>query len=224
MFTDLIKCHFLTLYRTKTNIYIRERIKQFMKIKNAIHEALLNRGKILSKKQIEDTILEYDKKIKKVKIENLIKYLSRHRYIKRIFSGYYYINSYDERNRNYSEIESREAIFIVLNKLGIRWYAGLTSALYIQGKIWQTPNILAIPNDKFSGLKKILGINVKFMKIKKELIFGLKKTKINNTEYFYSDPAKTYMDMVYFKQIDSLKRIKNTDKYLKKYPKWVGKK
>jgi len=45
--------------------------------------------------------------------------------------------------------------------------------------------------------------------------------KIN---FFYSDPAKTHIDQVYFKQVNSLIRIKNTRKYLKRYPKWVGKK
>jgi len=66
---------------------------------------------------------------------------------------------------------------------------------------------------------------VKFIKIKEDLFFGLKELKTNNkVPYFYSDPAKTYIDMVYFKQSKILTRVKNTKTYLQRYPKWVGKK
>ncbi len=195
-----------------------------MKEKNILYEALMNRGKILSKKQIIDVINEYDKKIKRSKAENLLKYLSRHNYLRRIFSGFYYINSYDEKNREFSELEDKEVVFIVLNKLGIKWYLGLGYSLYHQGKTWQTPNQISIINNKFSGIKEIFGIKVKFFKIKENLIFGLKKAQTKHTTYLYSDPAKTYLDMVYFKQTKSLIKIKNTQEYLKKYPKWIGKK
>ncbi len=192
--------------------------------KNVLYEALMNRGKILSKKQIMSIMHEYDKELKKIKEENLLKYLSRHNYIRRIFSEFYYINSYDERNRNFSELEDKEVVFIVLNKLGINWYLGLGSSLYFQGKTWQTPNQISIINNKFSGIKKIFGIKVKFFKIKENLIFGLKKAQTKHTTYFYSDPAKTYIDLVYFRATPNLIKIKNTQEYLKKYPKWIGKK
>lgn len=195
-----------------------------MKEKNVLYEALMNRGKILSKKQIIEIMSEYYKNIKKSKAENLLKYLSRHNYLRRIFSGFYYINSYDERNREFSELEDKEVIFIVLNKLGIKWYLGLSSSLYHHGKTWQTPNQISIINNRFSGIKKIFGIKVKFFKIKENFIFGLKKAQTNHTTYFYSDPAKTYIDMVYFRQTSNLIKIKNTQEYLKKYPKWIGKK
>ena len=156
---------------------------------------------------------------------DLLKYLARHRYIKRIFEGFYYINSFDERTRNFFELEDKEILFRVLNKLKIKWYVGLESAIYLQGKTWQTPNRISIVNTKFSGLKKIFGLNVKFFKTKEIFFFGLKKMKADKgTEYFYSDPAKTYIDRVYFKEVRHLTGVKNTKEYLKRYPKWVGKK
>jgi len=186
---------------------------------NKIYEALLNRkGKVCNKEEITEMIKEYKTKFKcKLDIENTIKYLSRHKYIKRIFQSYYYVNSMEERKRDYCECEDKDLLFIVLNKLNIKWYVGLGSALYLNKKIWQVPRVLHILNNKFSGVKKILSLKVRFFKIKDTLFFGLKKNK----GYLYSDVSKSYLDMVYLKKI----KIKNKKKeYLRYYPKWVGKK
>ncbi len=196
-----------------------------MKIKDTIHEALINRGKIHSKRDIIRLMKEYEEKFALKIRSNMIKYLSRHNYIRRIFLGYYYINSYDERIRRFCEYEDKEVLFMVLNKLNIKWYVGLAHSKYLQGKIWQIPNQIQIINTKFSGSKKIFGLKVHFFKTKEKLFFGLKKIKTkHNVEYFYSDPAKTYLDEVYFGESGNLIRIKHTQTYLKRYPKWVGKK
>lgn len=200
-------------------------IKAFMDIKNTLYETLLNKEKIISKAELTRTIKEYNRKAGKLNIGNTLKYLSRHNYIKRIFSGFYYVNSHDERNRGFCEFEDKELLFLTLDKLGIKWYLGLGSSLYTQGKTWQTPNQASIVNTKLSGTKKILGLKVRFFKTKESLIFGLKKAQTKHKiDYFYSDPAKTYLDRVYFRQTGSLIRIKNIQEYLKRYPKWVGKK
>lgn len=196
-----------------------------MNTNNTLYEALINRGKILSKAEITRVIKEYEKKFNDKKRVDLLKYLSRQRYIRRIFSGLYYVNSFDERNRKFSELEDKEIVFMALNRLGIKWYVGLGYALYLQGKKWQTPNQVSIVNTKFSGIKRIFGLKVKFFKTKENLIFGLKTAKTNHDiEYSYSDPAKTHIDRVYFKETDNLIRVKNTQEYLKRYPKWIGKK
>ncbi len=196
-----------------------------MKVKNTLYESLINRGKILSKAEIIMIINEYNKNFKTNMGEKFLNYLSKQRYIKRIFSHIYYIRSFDERNRNFLEFEDKEILFMTLNKLKIKWYVGLGSSLYTQGKTWQTPNQISIVNTRFSGVKKILGLKVAFFKTKEGLIFGLKKMQTNHKiEYFYSDPAKTHIDMVYFKKTKNMIRVKNTQKYLNKFPKWVGKK
>lgn len=196
-----------------------------MNIKNNLYEALLNREKILSKTEINKIIKEYEKKFSSKKSKDLLKYLSRQNYIRRIFSSFYYINNFDEKNRKFAELEDKEILFIVLNKLNIKWYVGLRYSLYIQGKTWQTPNQISIINTKFSGIKKIFGLKVRFFKTKEKFIFGLKTTKTkHNIKYLYSNPAKTYIDMVYFRETNKLIRVKNTQDYLKRYSKWVGKK
>ena len=190
-----------------------------------IYEALLNRKeKICHKSNIVEILKEYNKSIGKINSDNAIKYLSRHKYIKRIILNYYYINSLDEKERNFCEYEDRELLFIVLNKLKIKWYFGLNSALYLLGKTWQTPNTITIINNKISGRRTVLGLRVRFIKIKESLIFGLKKGKTkNNIPYAYSNLAKTYLDLSYLRETDKLVSEKETKNYLKKYPKWLSK-
>jgi predicted transcriptional regulator of viral defense system len=196
-----------------------------MKLINAIHEALLNRGKIFKKEEILRLFEEYKKIKSNSNHKNIIEYLSKHNYIKRIFLGYYYINSYDEKERVFCNYSDRELIFSVLNTEKVKWYLGLNTAIYEQGKTWQTPNRINIINTRISGRRKIAGLGVRFIKIKEDLVFGLKELKTDNkVVYFYSDPAKTYIDQVYFKESKTLIRVKNTKEYLKRYPKWVGKK
>ncbi len=190
-----------------------------------IYEALLNRKeKVCSKSDIVKIIQEYNKSLGKINVKNVLWYLSRHDYIRRIVFNFYYLNSLDERKRNFCKYEDKELLFIVLNKLNLKWYVGLNSALYLQGKIWQIPNTLTIINSQFSGRKVILGMKVRFVKIKEDLIFGMKERKTRNrVSYHYSTLAKTYIDLVYFRVSKKLVIIKDTQKYLRKYPPWIHK-
>src|SRR3989344_4383966 len=193
-----------------------------MVVKNSLYEALINRGKINSKIEIVSLMKEYEEKFN-IKIKkDFLKYSTRHKYIRRIFAGFYYVNSFDERIRNFCEFEDKEVLFMALNKMKIRWYVGLGYSTYLQGKKWQTPNQMSIVNTKFSGIKNIFGLKVRFYKTKESLFFGLKKMKTKyGIDFLYSDPAKTYIDRVYFRETNELIRVKNTQQYLKGYPKWV---
>ncbi|MBU2638971.1 MAG: hypothetical protein KJ955_08415 [Nanoarchaeota archaeon] len=189
-----------------------------------IYEALVNRKeKICARSEIDSIINEYNNRLGKVNPQNALKYLVRHRYLMRIFMKFFYINSPDERQGRFCRYEDKELLFAVLNKLNIKWYVGLNSSLYLLGKAWQTPNTIIIINNKISGKKRILGLNVKFAKIKDNLIFGLKtgKTK-NNISYSYSGLAKTYIDIAYFRQSNKIITAKETKSYLKRYPKWLS--
>lgn len=189
-----------------------------------IYEALLNRReKVCPKSDIIEIIEEYKRHIGKINAKNALWYLSRHGYIKRIFLDFYYINSLDEREREFCLYEDRELMFIALNKLGIKWYVGLNSALHLLGKAWQTPATLNIVNARLSGKKKVLGMNVRFARIKEPLVFGLKQDKTKNSiPYAYSDLAKTYIDLAYFRKADKIITTKQTISYLKRYPKWLS--
>ena len=191
----------------------------------SIYSALLNRGKkIMRKKEIVQLIEDYNNKIKKVSVTNALWYLSRQNYIKRIFLYYYYINSIEERELKFCKYMDKELLFLVLNKLDVKWYLGLTSARYSGGETWQTPNMLIVVNDRFSGERIIAGLKSRFIKIKKSLIFGLIKEKTENgIEYYYSDKEKTKLDEVYLSRKGKIIITKKTKNYLKKYPKWLQK-
>lgn len=196
-----------------------------MDIKNTLLEALLNRGKIQSKAEIVRLMKDYEEKFGIKSRKDMLKYLSRQNYIRRILAGFYYINSFDERQRGFCEFEDREVLFMALNKMKLKWYVGLGYSIYLQGKKWQTPNQISIVNTKFSGVKSIFGLKVRFYKTKESLFFGLKEMKTKKgIPFLYSDPAKTNIDRVYFGETNDLIRVKNTQEYLKRYPKWVGKK
>jgi hypothetical protein len=191
----------------------------------SIYLALLNRGeKIMRKKEIVKLVEDYSNKIEKVSIANAPWYLSRQNYIKRIFLDYYYINSIEERGLKFCKYMDKELLFLVLNKLKIKWYVGLTSAKYSRGELWQTPNMLIILNDRVSGNRIIVDLKVKFIKIKESLIFGLIKGQTDKgVEYFYSDKEKTELDEVYLSKKGKIAKDKKTGNYLKKYPKWLQK-
>jgi len=191
----------------------------------SIYFALLNRGEsIIKKKEIIKFIEDYNNKINKVSITNALWYLSRQRYIKRIFLDYYYINSIGEREQKFCKYLDKELLFIVLNKIGLKWYLGLTSARYSNGEIWQTPNMLTIINNKFSGNKTIMSSKTKFIKLKERQIFALVKGKTDkNIEYYYSDKEKTELDERYLSKKGKVAKDKKTKNYLKKYPKWLQK-
>lgn len=191
-----------------------------------IYLAILNRKeKIVKKEDIIDLIRDYDKKFGNISQNDALWYLSRRNYIKRIFLDYYYVNSIEEGELRTCKYEDKELIFEVLNKEKVKWYLGLTSARYYSGEIWQFPAVLTIINNRFSGKRKINNVNVRFIKIKESLIFGLisNKTK-NKIKFYYSDKQKTNLDSLYLGLVKKISLDKKTKEYSKRFPKWLFKK
>jgi hypothetical protein len=177
----------------------------------------------MKRKEIVNLVEDYNK-IGKISIANAIWYLSRQGYIKRIFLDYYYINSIEERERKFCKYMDKELLFLVLNKIDLKWYLGLTSARYSGGEIWQTPNMISIMNNKFSGNRTIMGFKTRFIKLKENLIFALIKGRTDKSvEYYYSDKEKTDLDEVYLFRKGKVAKGKKTRNYLKRYPKWLQK-
>ena len=187
-----------------------------------IDKLRLNHEKILSKEEIIKTIKEYSKVYKtRVNLISLWTYLRKDNYIKRILGDYYYVYSLEERYNHYCKFSEEELVFLVLEKMKIKWYLGLENALKENKITWQALNIITIVNNHFSGIKKLGNSKFKFIKTKdNKFKFGLIKKKTNNlVTYFYSDSEKTYLDFLYFylykgKDIKALK--KNLDFKVKK--------
>jgi len=182
-----------------------------------IDKLRLNLEKIQSKEEIIKTIKEYSKVYKtKVNLISLWTYLRKDNYIKRILGDYYYVYSLEERYNHYCKFSEEELVFLVLEKMNIKWYLGLESALKENKITWQALNIITLINNHFSGIKKLGNSKFKFIKTKdNKFKFGLIKNKTNNSvKYFYSDLEKTYLDFLYFylykgKDIKALKKNLN---------------
>jgi len=186
------------------------------------------KDKLVSKKQLEKAFRDV---LQDKYSETVIVNLRKNKDILYIFKGYYYVLNSKEKEGSYTEYSTNEMVYTILNKLNIKWYLGLHSALEKNNIIWQGVVNPIILNSNLSGEKKILDIKYQFHKVKKELLdFGhSKKITKNRITFYYSDPEKTYIDFFYFnKKIPSeLSAVKNNEKlrlYLKNYSKNFKKK
>ena len=186
------------------------------------------KDKLVSKKQLEKAFRDV---LQDKYSETVIVNLRKNKDILYIFKGYYYILNSKEKKGSYIKYSTNEMVYAILNKLNIKWYLGLHSALEKNNIIWQGVVNPIILNSNLSGEKKILGIKYQFHKVKKELLdFGhSKKITKNRITFYYSDPEKTYIDFIYFnkKPPSELSAVKNNEKlrlYLKNYSKNFKKK
>jgi len=186
------------------------------------------KDKLVSKKQLEKAFRDV---LQDKYSETVIVNLRKNKDILYIFKGYYYILNSKEKEGSYTEYSTNEMVYAILNKLNIKWYLGLHSALEKNNIIWQGVVNPIILNSNLSGEKKILDIKYQFHKVKKELLdFGhSKKITKNRITFYYSDPEKTYIDFIYFnkKPPSELSATKNNEKlrlYLKNYSKNFKKK
>ncbi len=186
------------------------------------------KDKLVSKKQLERSFRDV---LQDKYSENIIVKLRKNREIIYVLKGYYYLLNSREKEGSYTEYTTSEMVHTILNKLNIKWYLGLYSALERNNIIWQGVVNPIILNSDISDEKKILEIKYQFHKIKRELLdFGhIKKITKNRITFYYSDPEKTYIDFIYFNKNPPLElsNFKNNEKlrsYLKNYSKNFKKK
>jgi len=201
-------------------------MKNDEKIVRNILESFKN--KLVSKKQLERAFRDV---LQDKYSENIIVNLRKNKDILYIFKGYYYLLDSKEKEGSYTNYSTNEMVYAILNKLNIKWYFGLYSALERNNIIWQGVVNPIILNSDISCEKKILEIKYQFRKIKRELLdFGhVKKITKNRITFYYSDPEKTYIDFIYFNKNPPLElsNFKNNEKlrsYLKNYSKNFKKK
>jgi len=186
------------------------------------------KDKLVSKKQLDRAFRDV---LQDKYSENIIVNLRQNRDILYVFKGYYYLLSSKEKEGSYTDYSTNEMVYTILNKLNIKWYLGLYSALERNNIIWQGIVNPTIVNSELSGEKKILEVKYQFHKMKRELLnFGhIKKITKNRITFYYSDPEKTYVDFVYFNktppsELSAFKINENIRLYLKNYSKNFKKK
>ena len=92
------------------------------------------KDKLASKKQLERTFRDV---LQDKYSENIIVNLRQNRDILYVFKGYYYLLNSKEKEGSYTTYSTNEMVYAILNKLNIRWYLGLESALERSNIIWQ---------------------------------------------------------------------------------------
>ena len=170
----------------------RNKVICFSTSKKIVGKLRLKREKILTKEEIFKVIKEYQKIYGKINLISLWTYLRKNRYLQRILKDYYYVYSLEEKYNNYCQFSEEELVFLVLEKMKIKWYLGMERAL-IENKIsWQVLNVTPIINNYFSGIKKFGNSKFQFIKTKDSLFrFGLIKRKTNNKKIFCSSLPKS---------------------------------
>ena len=186
------------------------------------------KDKLVSKKQLEKSFRYV---LQDKYSDSIIVNLRKNKDILYIFKGYYYLLDPKEKEGSYTVYSTNEMVYAILNKLNIKWYLGLYSALERNNIIWQGVVNPIILNSGISGEKKILKIKYRFHKIKRELFgFGsIKKITKNRITFYYSDPEKTFIDFVYFDknpplELSDFKKNEKMRGYLKNYSKNFKKK
>jgi len=201
-----------------------------MKLKKRINRNILDSldEKVVSKKQLINIFRDV---MQDDSSETIITNLRRNKEILYIFKGYYYVKDAREQQGLFTQYSSEEMVYAILNKVNIRWYLGLESALERNNLIWQAVINPVILNSEFSGTKEILDVKFRFHKMKRNIFdFGyVKRTTKNRITFYYSDPEKTYLDYIYLhkkipSELSEVKHNKKTKLYLSNYSRSFKKK
>lgn len=137
------------------------------------------------KELVDNYQLEKDEK-------EIINYLVRKRLAYRVVKDIYFICDPLER-----EPPAWKIIAAGLNKAGAKWYFGLYSA-WMNGRVVQQVYLgEVVVNNEYSGKRTINGVDVLFVKTKREELFTFGVDEIKKGVYM-SNPEKMVLDFIYF--------------------------
>ncbi|MEK6858102.1 MAG: hypothetical protein AABX39_05940 [Nanoarchaeota archaeon] len=140
--------------------------------------------------------LKEDCKKLSIKYSPTIAYLLRKKYLIRILRGVFYIKSIEERKFNKTNISHYEALKKAFELKGVKnWYFGLDTAVKLNNLTHEYFTTDYVISDSIFRPKPInvMGHIVKFIKLKKKLLkFGIITKEVN-----FSDPEKTFLDIIY---------------------------
>jgi len=147
-------------------------------------------GSIITKSEVENVCKRFGRNV-----NNTINFMISYGYFVRILRGLYYVKSLEEFKLRRA-LNVYKIISLGMEKLKIKWYFGLYSALRLNGLTHEFFGVTFILNDKIFRPKEIgiAGENVKFLKVKSTLLeFGI----VSKNSIRFSDPEKTILDFVY---------------------------
>lgn len=205
-----------------------------MKISTIVDKLRLEKKEFVTSEELKEYC-----KVFKIDHKSAIHYLTKMRYLVRIFRGIFYVKTLEEfklgTTKKYNHLE------LVAKGLELKevknWYFGLHTALKLNNMTHEYFTIDEVISDTVFRAKpiNIAGNKFRFVKLSPALLnFGIKKEKM----YRYSDPEKTILDFIYLLTYEGMaaKRIvmdvadwaeniskDKIRKYSENYPKTVAK-
>jgi len=144
--------------------------------------------------------------------EYIVNYYISRGYLVRILRGVYYVKTLEE----YKFGKTPEPLTLIakaMNKLGLKWYFGLHTALRLNGATYEYYSRIFLITPVITRPRPVtvLGERVQFVKLKESLMgFGV----VERGEIQYSDLEKTLLDFLYLKRYN--KRL-NADTVVREY-------
>ncbi|GAB6101017.1 hypothetical protein JCM16138_02400 [Thermococcus atlanticus] len=135
----------------------------------------------------------------------LVHHLISYGYAVRILRGLYYVKTVEEFKLR-KALKPLKIIGLGLNKLSVKWYYGLFTALRLNALTHEYFTRIFLLNDRIYRSKaiKIYGEDVEFIRIKPKLLgFGI----VERGEIRYSDVEKTLLDFLYLSRYNPKLRI-----------------
>lgn len=106
-------------------------------------------------------------------------------------------------NRGTYYLKSKSNEYEIASNILGNSYVSLISALSYYGLTTQIPRIVyVVSTNRHRPIKNIMGVDIVFRKIKKEMLFGYHKEQSGNL--FIADPEKAIVDIYYFNDVNDL--------------------
>ncbi len=147
-------------------------------------------GRVITKEELKKVCERFG-----VDVDYLVHHLISYGYVVRILRELYYVKTVEEFKLK-KALRPLEIIGLGLNKLGVKWYYGLFTALRLNALTHEYFAKIFILNDRIYRSKtlKIYGEDVEFIKINPRLTeFGV----TDRGGIKYSDVEKTLLDFLY---------------------------
>ena len=185
-----------------------------MKTSIIVDKMRLEKKEFVTSEELE----EYCKAFK-IDHKSAIHYLTKMKYLVRIFRGIFYVRTLEEfklgatSKYNYLELVAKG-----LELKGVKnWYFGLHTALKLNNMTHEYFTIDEAISDTIFRAKpiSIAGNRFRFVKLSPALLnFGIKKEKM----YRYSDPEKTILDFIYLSAYGGM----SAERIVMKVVDWTG--
>ena len=164
-------------------------------------------GRVITREELREVCERFGEDF-----EYIVNYYISRGYLVRILRGVYYVKTLEEYKFGKTP-DPMTLIAKATNKLKLKWYFGLYTALRLNGATYEYYSriFLVTPVITRSGPVTILGERIQFVKLKESLLgFGV----VKRGEIQYSDLEKTLLDFIYLKRYN--KRL-NADAVVREY-------